>query len=139
MMIKYYLDTCIWRDHYENRTGFLGRKLGKYATNLFKRLIEKRRRILFSRLTYSEMKISYTEQEIDNMLNILFKIGLLEKVEISDIQIKEALNISNERNIPKSDALHAILARDNGACIVTQDKHFDKLADIVKVVLPEEV
>jgi len=35
--------------------------------------------------------------------------------------------------MPVKDALHAILARDNKAILVTRDKHFYDLADKVEI------
>jgi predicted nucleic acid-binding protein len=139
MTKRYYLDTCIWRDHYENRTGFFGRKLGNHATNLFNKLMSKKGRILFSRLIYIELTMSYSEECVNDMLNLLIRINILEKVDISDSQDSEAKRIARERNLPSHDVLHAILARDNGAVIITQDKHFDMLKDIVDVKKPEEI
>jgi len=41
--------------------------------------------------------------------------------------------------VPFFDALHAVLARDNKAIMVTRDKHFDELLDITKYKKPEEI
>lgn len=139
MAEKYYLDTCIWRDHYENRISKTGRGMGDYATDFFRKIMANKKIILFSRLTYSELKVSYTQEEVDNMLNLLFLTGMLEKVEINDSQLQESTKISSERNIPGGDVLHAILARDNNAILVTQDKHFEKLKDLVVIKKPEDV
>ncbi|MBN1376781.1 PIN domain-containing protein [Candidatus Woesearchaeota archaeon] len=50
-----------------------------------------------------------------------------------------SLKISRKINIPKNDVLHAILARDNNAILVTRDKHFYKLAEKIIVKKPEEL
>jgi len=139
MTTKYYFDTCIWRDHYEDRLGKTGRALGKYATDLFNKIITNKDKILFSTFIYSELKKSYNHDEIDSMLNLLFQIDLLERVEISNSQFSESLKISLERNVPRGDALFVILARDNNAILVTQDRHFDKLKDIVEIRRPEDI
>jgi len=139
MTEKYYLDTCIWHDHYENRIGKTGKILGEYATNLFKKIIDNKDKILFSKLTYSELKTSYSQEEVDDMLNLLFLMDILEKVNISDSQLLESIKISSERNIPRGDVLHAVLARDNQVVLVTQDKHFEALKDITIIKKPEEI
>jgi predicted nucleic acid-binding protein len=54
-------------------------------------------------------------------------------------QFRKAKDISNKRNIPVFDALHAIIARDNSAVMITRDRHFDKLLDIVRYKKPEEI
>jgi predicted nucleic acid-binding protein len=53
----------------------------------------------------------------------------------SDIQRSDALKIARERKVPFGDALHAILAKDNGAIVLTRDKHFLRLRDISAVEL----
>ena len=37
------------------------------------------------------------------------------------------------------DILHAVLARDNKAVLVTRDFHFETLQDIVEIKAPEEI
>ena len=48
MTTKYFLDTCIWRDFYEDRFGKTGRPLGKYASNLFMKILKNKDKIVFS-------------------------------------------------------------------------------------------
>ncbi|MBN2368106.1 hypothetical protein JXC34_03730, partial [Candidatus Woesearchaeota archaeon] len=62
MKKKYFLDTCIWRDFYENRFGQGGRPLGKYATDLFMKIMKKKDQILFSKSLVMELKRDYGEQ-----------------------------------------------------------------------------
>ncbi|MFH1752142.1 MAG: PIN domain-containing protein [archaeon] len=61
------------------------------------------------------------------------------KVSFSNDQLIEAEKIAKRRNLPKGDVLHAILARDNKAVLISRDKHFQELLDIVEVSFPEEV
>ena len=63
----------------------------------------------------------------------------MEKVGISDEDIKEAKKISEERGLPFGDVMHAILARNNNAILISRDKHFQLLKDICEVVKPEEI
>ena len=39
-MQKYYIDTCVWRDYYENRFSKSGKPFGKYAACLFMKIIK---------------------------------------------------------------------------------------------------
>lgn len=139
MTKRYYLDTCIWRDHYENRFGLSGNPLGEYASKLFMRIIKNKEIVLFSELIIRELKSDYDEKEIDKMLNILLMIGILKRVEISKNDYKEAKRIGTERGLPFGDVLHAILARDNNAVLISQDKHHQELKDIVEVKKPKEI
>ncbi|MFH1649963.1 MAG: PIN domain-containing protein [Candidatus Woesearchaeota archaeon] len=139
MAEKYYLDTCIWRDFYENRMGLHGKPLGKQANNLFTKVISKRFMLLYSDLTVKELSIDYTKTEIKEMLNLLFLTGVLKKVDISENDYKEAQTIARQYGVPTPDALHALLARNNNSVLVSQDKHALLLQQVVRVMRPEEV
>ena len=139
MVCKYYFDTCIWRDHYENRYAFSGKPLGEYATKLFMHIIKNKDILLFSEFIVRELRNDFDEKEINDMLNVLFMTGILKSVEVSEDNYKEAKKIGSERNLPPGDALHAILARNNKAILVSQDEHHQKLKDIVEVKKPEQI
>ena len=46
---KYLLDTCIWRDFYEDRFSKINRPLGKYAHDLFMKIIKNKNKKPFPR------------------------------------------------------------------------------------------
>ncbi len=52
--------------------------------------------------------------------------------------IKESRQLCWMRKIPLKDALHAILARDNEAMLISRDRHFEKIKDISITYLPED-
>ncbi len=138
--MKYYFDTCIWRDFYENRMSKIGRPLGKYATELFMKILKRKDKILFSKSILGELKKDYSEKEINDLLNILFISKILIKIEIKKEEHEEAKKLSKKRNIPYIDCLNAIQARNNKAIMISQDKHFfEKLSDITKTVRPEQI
>jgi predicted nucleic acid-binding protein len=56
-------------------------------------------------------------------------------VHSSEEQRKRARDISKKQDVPFGDALHAIIAKENNGVILTRDKHFLKLRDVVDVVL----
>ena len=82
--------------------------------------------------------MGYTIDEINTIFNVV-KPNNLRKVHIFRENLKEARSISITRNVPKSNALFAILARDNNAIMVSRDKHFTKLKGLVKTKKPEEL
>lgn len=139
MAERYYFDTCMWGDFYEDRFGIKGRPLGKYASQLFIHLIKNKDILYFSDLIIRELKTEYDENEINDMLNVLFISKILKKVEMTEEDYKKSRLIAAERNLPVSDALHAILARNNNATLISQDNHLQELKDIVKVKKPEEI
>ena len=138
-MTRYYFDTCIWRDFYEDRFGPKGRPLGKYATALFMKILKNKDIVLFSEIIIRELKTDYTQVEINNALKFIFIHGILRKVEVPKESQIEAEKISKKRNLPAADVLHAILARNNKAILVSQDNHFKKLKDIAEVKKPEKI
>jgi len=136
----YLLDTCIWRDFYENRFSKMGRPLGKYATELFMRILKNKDKILFSEALFLELKRDYGQEDIKDMLNLLFLNKTLVKIEITKEEYLEAKNLSQKRNIPFIDCLNAIQARNHKAIMVSQDDHYFKdLADITKSIKPEQI
>jgi len=139
MIIKYYFDTCIWRDFYENRFGYSGRPLGSLANRLFLHVMKKKQILLFSDLVVSELKKDYSENDIVNMLNFLYISGILQKVNFSKKNYQEAYSISLKRKLATGDVLHAIIARNNNAIMVSQDKHFQNLKDIAIIKKPEQI
>jgi len=62
-----------------------------------------------------------------------------DKIMVNKEQVLESTKISKERNLPKGDVLHAIIARDNDLVLITRDNHFKKLKDISLHYKPEEI
>ena len=136
----YLLDTCIWRDFYENRFSKIGRPLGKYATRLFMKILKDKNKILFSEALILELKKDYEERDVNDMLNLLFLNKTLERIEITKEEHLEAKKLSQERNIPYIDCLNAIHARNHKAMMISQDDHYFKnLIDITKTIKPEDI
>ncbi len=137
---KYLLDTCIWRDFYENRFSLSGNPLGKYATNLFMQILKRKDKILYSEALVWEMKKDYDIEEIFDMLNVLIMGKILLKIDITKEEYSEGKTLCQERNLPFIDCLNAIQARNHKAILVTQDKHFfENLSDITKSVKPQDI
>jgi predicted nucleic acid-binding protein len=112
MCKSYVIDTCIWRDFYEDRVSKSGRPLGKYATGLFMKILKEKSKIFFSESLIWELHKDYPKQEINDILNILFLGKVLVKIEIKKEEHLEAKKLSQEREIPYVDCLNAIHARN---------------------------
>lgn len=138
MVEKYYLDTSIWRDYYENRSDGL-RPLGEWAFQFLKRVIAEGDIVLYSYAVVRELSKEYSDEIIAQIFEVLNAENLLLKVDISDVQKREAAKLCKSRDIPFGDALHAILARDNGAIMIARDRHFFELIDIVEIRKPEDL
>lgn len=136
---SFYLDSCIWRDYYENRFGQKGRPIGRSALYFLAKIIEKKEIIFFSELTIKELKSYLLDDNINEMFNILFHSNIMYKISMNKEDYKKAKELAWLRNIPASDAAHAIMAKRNNAILVTRDNHFEKLKDMVEVKKPEEI
>lgn len=130
----YYLDTSIWLDHYEKRG-----KNGVSAKRFLLKIVEKEAIIFYSDLIIKELKrLEYGPEEIKTILSAA-KTDKIKRVYITKLKIKEATKLAKKTKVPRGDALHAILARDNGAIMISRDRHFESLRSIVISKKPEEV
>ncbi len=133
-MAIYNLDTSIWLDYYEKRD-----KNGRNAFKLILKIIEDKSIVIYSDIHIKELKnIGYSIDEINALLRIV-KPDNIRRVHIGREQREEATLLAYNRGIPRGDALHAILARDNNAIMVSRDIDFQRLLDIVKTKRPEEL
>src|SRR4030042_795489 len=119
MAKKYIIDSCIWRDFYEDRVSKSGRPLGKYAYDLFVKILKRGDIILFSESLIRELRKKYSEGEINERLNLLNHIGALTRIAITNDEDAESRGLSAKRKIPRFDCLNAVHARDHGAILVS--------------------
>ena len=134
---RYYLDTSIWLDLFENRNEPNLPK-GDFAQNLIDKIIKEDSKIVYSDAVKDEiMSLGYSRQEAKNLLEPLK--DCLVFVEFNKKQFGKAKDLSAKRDIPLLDALHALIARDNKCVMVTRDAHFKKLLDIINHKKPEDI
>lgn len=136
-MIKYYLDTCIWRDYFEDRTDGL-RPLGEWAFQLIKQIIAEEGLFIFSNLAEKELRDYYSESKFAQLLETIPN-DLLVYVRFSHEQFRESLVLAKKFDVPKKDALHLVIARDASAVLVSRDNHFFALDSIYRTYKPEEL
>ena len=137
MVSKYYADTSIWIDLYEDRKGYNDEPLGDYAIKLFYFIREKNHKLIITDTLIKELGVYYSTAEINGMMKPFE--DLIEKVFVTKKQSKEADKLVMERKLPLGDVLHSLLARDNNLILITRDKHFKELRDISKFYKPEEL
>ncbi len=134
-MVKYYFDTCIWVDLFENRVGPGGEPFGESAFRLLSLIEAQGYKLLVSDHLVKELKSKFW---VESIQAFLVELGdSIIKISYVFEQAEEARVVSEETQVPSEDALHAILARDHHALLVTRDKHFNKLANIVKPFSPD--
>jgi len=135
--MRFYIDTNIWVDWFEDRKGFHEELLGEYAEKLFTIIREQRHIIIVTNLILFELESDFSMDEINGMMRSF-------KEQIQHVQIGKDINnrakvISNERNIPKGDVIHALVAKEQNALLITRDMHYYKLLDIINFYRPEEL
>ncbi len=135
-MARYYVDTSIWIDYYEDRTDRF-RPLGEWAFRFFRLAVERGDGIIVSDAVVRELKKRLTDEEIAGMLAIAGPRLRYRKTGYE--QRREAKLLSVERDVPFGDALHVIVARDEEALVIARDHHFERLQDIAKSKKPEEL
>lgn len=136
-MQKYYFDTSIWLDLFEERNEPNLPKT-QYAKSLMDKIIKEKCKIIYSDLNSIELKNAGYDRYIRKDLLYKFRY-LLIFIRATESQVRRAKDISSKRKIPKGDALHALIARDNRAILVTLDKHFQKLKDITLSKRPQDI
>ncbi|MBU2100101.1 hypothetical protein KKG83_00840 [Candidatus Micrarchaeota archaeon] len=137
MLQKFYLDTAIRRDYFEDRKDGI-RPLGEFAFQFLKTCQKNKCKVLFSDLVVEELKSDYSDERISELF-LPFE-DVLVKVFLSDEQISESRKISSSvKETHFKDALHAVLARDNKAVMITRDRHFEALTGVVEIAMPEDI
>lgn len=136
--MRYYIDTCIWIDYYENRQDKF-RPLGEWALRLLRRIVEEDSLVVYSTILIKELlKAGYNQQKIKEILSIIKSENLV-KLKFTVHQNNEAKKIVKERKLPRGDVLHAIFSRDSRSILISRDKHFQSLIDICQCYRPEEL
>lgn len=138
MQKRFYVDTSIWRDYFEDRRDGI-KPLGEFAFQFFKYCNENNCLVFYSDFVVLELKGLFSEEEIRLIFSIVKK-HLLTKVSATEKQLAESYNMKKIfKEIPLYDLIHAIMARDSNAILVSRDKHFEYLNKIVEYKLPEKI
>ncbi len=134
----YYFDTQIWIDHYLKR-GQNG-IYGEQALRLILKVITEDSKVIFSNFNEKEMKdIGLSDMEIYSLLSMI-KPNHIKRVSVTKVQFAEARRLANQRDVPLGDAVHAVLARDHEATLVSRDeKDFSKLKDVTYFREPNDL
>ena len=137
MTEKYYLDTSIWLDFFENRNEPNMPK-GDWAHKLLNKITKDNDKVIYSDVVLLELgEAGYQQHEIEKLFDKIKPILIL--TESTEKQVRKAKDLSSKRDVPKGDTLHALIARNNKATLVTLDNHFKKLSDIAKPKRPQDL
>ena len=127
---RFYFDTSIWLDFFEKRDE-VNLPKSTWARRLISKIISKNDKIVYSDLTVIELgEAGYSNYDLEELFKSLALVLIF--VEATDKQLGRSKDLSLKRKVPHKDALHALIARDNGAVLVTLDHHFKNMEDIIK-------
>ena len=130
--MRLYIDTSIWLDVFFRRGNH-----GNIAFHLFQKALRMNTEVVVSDLVIKELR--RLGLPTDKIIGIFHSLKpVIRHIHMSRGQVQEAKRLAKALRIPGGDALHAILARDCAAVMVTRDRHFSRLA-IVPVQKPEEL
>ena len=133
-MERYYFDTSIWIDFYDKRD-----YNGEVAKRLLEKIIGEDCFVLYSDVVIFELKkLGFSEKEINQIFSAA-KPDHTKRVHSTKKQLEEAKRLAKQRDVPLRDALHAVLARDGDAQLVSRDRDFEKLKDITPAKKPEDL
>lgn len=136
MKIKYYIDTCIWRDYYENRSDKF-RPLGEWALFLLNKIKANNEEIIVSDFLIYELSLFLTKEDMRKLFEPYEKNIIM--IESSTEHNRLAREYSLKYSLPKPDALHLVLALEQNAVLVTRDFHFLNASDLIVIRKPEDL
>jgi len=137
--LKFYLDTCIWRDFFEDRFDGL-KPLGEFAFRFLKQCKERKIPIIVSDAVVFELRHYFSQERVDEVFSHFGNI--IVNVFATPQQFSEANKewVKRGKKLPFDDVLHAVLAKHHKSVLVTRDSHFfDFLTSIVEVEKPEDI
>ena len=87
MTQKYYLDTSVWMDYYEERRD-PSKNIGEIAFKLLYKLLASKSKIVVSTFLFRELEVTYSLEKIIGLTMPFEKLMI--KVDVSDKQREEA-------------------------------------------------
>ena len=132
-----YVDTNIWIDYWiDRKSGLI--PFGDFATQMFNRVLDCEFTIITSEYIISELKNNF-KFELAPRLGVFKSANKLKVVPSQEGVFSLAKSLSEQRSLPFYDAIHVCMAKQEDAILITRDKHFQLVNDLVSVSLPEEL
>ena len=136
-MKKLYVDSNIWLDYWLDRTVNIT-PIGCFAERMLERATDCEFTLIVSDFILKEIESNMKTSAETNM-SAFRKIGKLNIIRVDGSTFQNAKELASKRDIPIHDAVHALMAKKIGAILVTRDKHFGELEDIIVSKRPEEL
>lgn len=133
---RFYFDTSIWIDLFENRNEPNFPK-GQLVLKLLEKILKINSQVIYSELNIEELQdYGFADYEINQFFRPLENFIIF--TEYTEKEARRAKDIAIRRKIPRKDALHAIIARNNNATLIAFDKHFQKVKDLTNPKRPQD-
>lgn len=128
-MERLYIDTNVYISHLDNEFGGITRNLGLYSGQLFRRVLSCEFSIIASNLVIRELsRVLKDDASTLDFFTRFRKAGKLEWVFETDNMHRRAKMLSKKHYTHKADLMHAVLAEEANATLVTWNiKDFEGL------------
>jgi len=140
-MKRVLVDSNIFLDYYLDRKDSM-LPIGEFAFQFINRAIKCEFTFIVCDLILGELE-NNLELKGPQILKVIFaeliKKGKLLIIDYRDELAVEAKRISRERKLPLNDCVFALIARENNLLVVSRDKHFQELKDLVESLKPEDL
>lgn len=130
------MDTSIWRDYFEDRNDGI-KPLGEFAFSFLQKCIEHKIQIVVSDTIIFELEEYYSKEKIEFVFSPFEEIIKFVSVEHSILAEARTEWIKLGKILPFNDVVHAVKAKHSNAVLITRDKHFELLKEIVESCTPE--
>lgn len=107
-MNKYYLDIQIWIDCLQGRSKIIDNLLQRNAI------------IIYSDILEEELLMKFLREELAYKLSLIPSENII-KIKLNEIQYMTAEKIAKRNNLGINDVIHAVIARDNQATLITDN------------------
>lgn len=133
------MDTNIFLDYWWDRGSGL-KPTGILAKQFFDDTRACKYSFVISSFTLKEIELNFKRPDlVKEFLDGFDKLGKLRVVKVTQEVIDSAKRMRGVDEVPVHDRIHALMAKKEGAVLVTRDKHLGMLERIVQALAPEEL
>jgi predicted nucleic acid-binding protein len=141
--MKIYIDSNLFISYWDREYGRNIENFLEYVSGeILNRTVSCEFSIIISDLTVKEIKrrMAFSDEDLDSNFKVYKDMNKLTIIVGTEALWAQAKKLSNERGIHLSDAMHAVLAKETGAVLVTWNvKDFENVKDFVAVKNPKEL
>ena len=134
---KFYLDTSVWRDYFEDRSDGL-KPLGLFAFEFLEKCKNRNWTIFISPKIEQELAKDYSQDKINDCFSRYLAVIIKIQPTIKELKVAQKIWIKTNKRFPMGDIIHSVLAKNRNAILISRDWHFKDL-NLVESEFPEEI